>query len=263
MSTNKPELTKKFIQTEYHTNNKSFAQIAAELGTYTNKILRAAKKFGIRIKDKSETQVAALESGRAVHPTKDKGHSSETREKISEKVADSWTKISVEERERRSEQGKEQWQNMSQVDKDNLLTKAHRAIRETSKSGSKLEKALLQHLLSLGYDVQFHKEQFLVSDKLQLDLFLPKHNIAIEVDGPSHHKAVWGTKGFNQVQRADRKKDGLIIGRGLTLIRVQQIKSYSQKNERELLHATAQMVAEIVNKEVKPNAIYLIGEFDG
>ena len=255
-----PKLTEKFFEKEYHDNNKSFSQLAEEYGTYPNKFLRAAKKLGIKIKDKSESQLAALNSGRATHPTEGTIRSSETKEKISDKVSDSWSKITTKERKRRARVSKDQWENMSEADKQNLLTKAHKAIRETSTGGSKLEKAMLEYLLGLGYDVQFHKEQFLVNDKLQLDLFLPSNNIAIEIDGPSHHSAVWGDKAYRQVQNADAKKDGLIIGRGLTLIRVKQVKPYSQKNERELLKVTAKMIKKVIDKKVKPNKIYRVGE---
>mgnify|MGYP003325369255 CR=1 FL=1 len=108
-----------------------------------------------------------------------------------------------------------------------MLQKANLAVRESSKKGSKLEHFLLNKLINNGYKVDFHKEQFLVNTKLQIDLFLPKLNIAIEVDGPSHFSPVWGEEVLKRNIAYDQKKSGLIIGRGYSLIRVKQIKDFS------------------------------------
>jgi very-short-patch-repair endonuclease len=105
---------------------------------------------------------------------------------------------------------------------------ANEAVRATSKTGSKLEKYLLQKLLADGYKVDFHKEQTLLNTKLQIDLFLPTHNIAIEVDGPSHFEPVWGDDSLNRNKKYDAKKEGLITGKGWGLIRIKQTKDFSK-----------------------------------
>ena len=71
------EITEDFIRTEYIENQRSFSDIAEQLGTYTNKVVRAAKKLGIQPRDKSQAQKLALESGRHDHPTKGKERGSE------------------------------------------------------------------------------------------------------------------------------------------------------------------------------------------
>jgi very-short-patch-repair endonuclease len=107
------------------------------------------------------------------------------------------------------------------------LQQSNRAVREASKKGSKLELFLFQELLNDGYRVDFHKEQSLLNTKLQIDLFLPTMNVAVEVDGPSHFESVWGDDALKRNIKYDNKKSGLILGKGLVLIRVKQTKDFS------------------------------------
>jgi hypothetical protein len=52
-------------------------------------------------------------------------------------------------------------------------------------------------------------------------------NIAIEVDGPSHFERVWGDDALVRNQRYDTKKNGLLVGKGIKLLRVKQTKDFS------------------------------------
>ena len=63
--------------------------------------------------------------------------------------------------------------------------------------------------------------------KLHIDLFIAKLNTAIEIDGPSHYISVWGDESLARNQKYDQKKNGLIIGKGLRLIRIKQLNDYS------------------------------------
>ncbi len=51
---------------------KSATEIAREHNTYTNKIIRILKKHNEIIRDKSETQKAAMKTGRSLPPMKGK-----------------------------------------------------------------------------------------------------------------------------------------------------------------------------------------------
>jgi hypothetical protein len=59
----------------YLDDKKSFADIAKEYDTYSNKIRRDAVGFQIPIRDKSDAQKNALKSGKHQHPTKGKERS--------------------------------------------------------------------------------------------------------------------------------------------------------------------------------------------
>lgn len=223
--------------TDLYVNEKhSFADIASMHGTYANKIRRDAKKFKLEIRDKSEAQKNALKSGKHTHPTKGKQRSEFTKSQIGKGVMQSWDELTEKELADRKKKAKLNWDQLDHDKKIYMQQSAIKAVRETSKTGSKLEKFIHKKLLSLGYQVQFHKEQSLVNTKLQIDIFLPSINTAIEVDGPSHFEPVWGEKSLARNVGYDQKKEGLITGRGWHLIRIKQLKDYSPTRASEIVN---------------------------
>lgn len=212
----------------YIKEKMSFATIAQQFQTYANKIRRDAVKFGIDIRDKSEAQKNALATGSHSHPTKGKKRPDETKQQIGASVMKAWDSLSENELNLRKEQSRKNWENLDEDTKENILKMANSAVRQASKTGSKLEKYLLDRLLHDSYKVDFHKEQTLSNTKLQIDLFLPALNIAIEVDGPSHFEPVWGDDSLKRNKKYDSKKEGLIIGKGWHLIRIKQKKDFSK-----------------------------------
>jgi very-short-patch-repair endonuclease len=218
----------KIIQKLYTKENKSFADIAEQYHTYSNKIRRDAIKFKIKIRNKSEAQKNALNSGKHKHPTKGKKLSENIKNKIGNSVLDSWKRLSHKDLEKRKLKARKTWEAKPENEKKEILSLANKAVREASKTGSKLEKFLLKNLLAGGYKVDFHKEQTLVNTKLQIDLFVPSIGTAIEVDGPSHFAPVWGEDALEKNKKYDNKKEGLIIGKGWNLIRIKQQKDFSK-----------------------------------
>ena len=73
---------KAYLQGEYVEKNRSTYDIAAERGTYANKVRRALLAHGFRPRDKSRAQAAALASGRHAHPTKGRTRTDEERDNI-------------------------------------------------------------------------------------------------------------------------------------------------------------------------------------
>jgi very-short-patch-repair endonuclease len=239
---------KQFIMNEYEQKKRSFKDIADGAGTYANKIRRDAIKYNIKIRDKSEAQKNALNSGKTDHPTKGKQRSSETKKKIGLSVLQSWEQIDDDELEKRKNKARDNWNKLSDDQKQNILKEANNAVRQSSKTGSKLELYLLDGLLKNGHSVEFHKEQSLLNTKLQIDLFLPKHNIAIEVDGPSHFEPVWGDDALSRNKKYDDKKSGLILGKGLFLIRIKQSKDFSNARANIILDDLLSEIANIQKK---------------
>lgn len=219
----------------YISNNKSFADIASAYGTYANKIRRDAKKFGINIRNKSDAQKNALNTGKHKHPTRGTNRSEETKNKIGNNVMRSWDSLTDSELAERKKKAKINWDNLDDNIKENMQKAAVAAVRESSKKGSKLEIFIFNSLLSSGIKAEFHKEQTLVNTKLQIDIFLPTLDIAIEVDGPSHFEPVWGTKSLQRNISYDNKKNGLIIGRGWHLIRIKQTKDFSKARANKIV----------------------------
>lgn len=232
----------------YVEQTKSFQEIADMYDTYPNKLRRDAKKFGIKIRTKSEAQKLALETGKHKHPTKGTTRKESTKNKIGKSVMNSWDNLSESELHRRSKIAKNNWDKLSDDEKKLRFEKANIAVRDSSKTGSKLEKFLLSALIENGYRVEPHKEQILSNTKLHIDLFLPTLNIAIEVDGPSHFQPVWGEAALERAQNYDNKKTGLLIGKKINLIRVKQQRDFSKSRASVIFSRLMEAIADIENK---------------
>tara|TARA_A100001515_G_scaffold145062_2_gene151672 strand:+ start:9583 stop:10365 length:783 start_codon:yes stop_codon:yes gene_type:complete len=236
---------KKIIKKKYLGELMSFAEIAELMQTYPNRVRRDAKKFGIRIRSRSESAKIALDRGRSKHPTKGKKRDSETKKKISESQGKVWDSLSAEERQKRSNIGKESWNKKTEQEKSDLIQKGSAAIRESARTGTKLERFLLEELTKRKYDVQFHREHVLKNSRLEIDLFVKQLRTAIEIDGPSHFRPVWGEKNLLRNKKSDKQKTGLILSQGFVLIRVKQDKRTSQRYFREVLNSILNILSGI------------------
>lgn len=250
----------KIITKLYVKEKKSFAIMANELSTYANKIRRDAIKFNIKIRDKSDAQKNAISSGVVDHPTKGKKRSEEVKNKIGLSVMSVWDNMSDSEFKSRQEKARQQWLKMDDEQKQNIIKLANEAVRSSSKTGSKLEQYLLQGLLNNGIKVDFHKEHNLLNTKLQIDLFLPELNTAIEVDGPSHFLPVWGDDALKRNIKYDNKKNGLLLGKGCVIIRIKQTKDFSPSRAKLILDEVMARVQDIRNKNIGPKKIIEIGD---
>ena len=236
-------LTKLYID-----QKKSFADIAAMYDTYANKIRREVVGLSIPIIDKSEAQKNSLKTGKHKHPTKGLTRSEDTKNKIGMGVMKSWDSLDDAALNKRKLKAKEAWENLDEDTKQNMIKLANDAVRATSKTGSKLEKFIFNKLLEDGYKVDFHKEQSLLTTKLQIDLFLPTMNVAIEIDGPSHFLPVWGDDALQKNIKYDQKKEGLILGKGLKLIRIKQTKDFSKSRSNNTYVALKNLLENISNQ---------------
>jgi very-short-patch-repair endonuclease len=228
-----------YVVSEYTQNNKSIYAIAEVCGTYPNKIRRILVKHGVQLRTKSEAQSTAIKAGRHSHPTKGKQRTRATREKISEAVHQYWNNLSDAAKQDKSDVSKKQWQAMSEGERETLRRMAAEAVRRAAQEGSKLEKYLLVELRLRGYTVEFHRENVVVKEKLQIDLFLPNEGIAIEIDGPTHFLPIWGEVNLTKHLAADQTKTGLLIQAGYKVLRIKNLtKHLSEFNKRKVLTAT-------------------------
>ena len=229
---------KAWCYNQYWTQERSIGDIAKELDTYPNKVRRALKSHGIKLRDKGSAQAVALKKGRSSHPTKDKGHSEEAKLKISEGVAQNWENLSDEELESRRETAREQWRNMSEEEKIKLRESAVPGIKKASKEGSKLEKYIRDRLTEEKYVVEYHKKGIVPNANLEVDIYLPEIGTAIEIDGPSHFLPIWGEEALEKTIKSDNEKNGLLRYHGVMVLRVaQKRKTLSQKSMRDTWNA--------------------------
>lgn len=240
------------IQKMYLEELKSFGDIAVKLGTYANKIRRDAKKFDIPIRNKSEAQSNALKTGRTKHPTEGKERSDTTKSKIGLGLAKSWDSMDESAKQKIKEQKREQWNKLSEDQRANMQKSANDAVRLASKTGSKLEKYILEKLLKDGWRVDFHKEHVLVDTKLQIDLLVPSIKTAIEIDGPSHFVPVWGEDALKKNIKYDQKKQGLLVGKGYALIRVIQKCDFSKTRSDIIYNRIKQALTDISTNFPEP-----------
>lgn len=255
------EQKKDILIKDYIENKLSFYDIADKYSTYANKIRRDAKKFGIHIRSKAEAQKNALSSGKHKHPTKGSSRPEDIKNKIGASMVASWDAATQQTKDERAKKAKAQWEKLSEDIKQNMLKKANDAVRMSSKVGSKLEKFIMSCLIADGYSVDFHKEQILSNTKLQIDLFLPKIGLAIEIDGPSHFEPVWGEDSLSKNIEYDNKKNGLILGKGLYLIRVKQTQDFS-KSRAKLVYEKVKVIIQTIidNKQNIINRLFEIGD---
>lgn len=221
----------------YHDYNMTWKEMADIAGTYPNRMRREAKRLGVESRSRSDAQKLALAKGTHPHPTKGKERKEEVKIKISESVAADWDGLSEDEKEERRLDAVRRWENRSPEERKSMRENADKALRYAAKHGSKLEKFMLTELTRAGYRIEFHKEHWVVREKLQIDLFVPALNVAIEVDGPSHHRDIWGEDILRQSQKRDSEKTGLLLQRGLCIIRVKQTRPISKKYKRDILEA--------------------------
>jgi very-short-patch-repair endonuclease len=54
-------------------------------------------------------------------------------------------------------------------------------------------------------------------------MYFPEVKAIIEIDGPSHFLPIWGEEKLKKQIKADADKTGLILSRGLAIIRVKNL----------------------------------------
>ena len=243
---------KKWCHKQYWVQERSVGDIAKELDTYPNKVRRALKSHGIKLRDKGSAQAVALKKGRSSHPTKDKGHSEGSKLKISESVYKNWESLSEEELESRRKTSREQWQKMSEQDRQKMRNAAVPGIKRAASEGSKLEKYIRDQLTKEGYVIEYHKRGIVPNSNLEVDIYLPELSTAIEIDGPSHFLPIWGEDALRKTIKADNEKNGLLRFHGVMVVRVSyKKKSVSQKIMRDVWQAIKKEI-EAVKKKMPP-----------
>lgn len=233
----------------HNTQLQSVAQIADKLESYPNKVRRLGTKLGFQFRDKSASQKVALQTGAISHPTKGKKRTKEEKLAISEKMAVYWANLSDEDLEARADLARENWEKLTDSQKAAIQKLAVRGRLDAAQNGSKLEKLILELLISNDYKVKFHVEHTLLNEKFHLDLLLPEYKTAIEIDGPTHFEPIWGNEAFQKKQDADNRKDGLLLNAGYYVVRVRQEKNLSQKLVREISERLLETLEKIKAKD--------------
>ena len=207
----------------YVKDKKSTYQIAELYNTYANKIRRILIKHGVELNDKSEAQKNALKNGTSKIPTAGKKRTLEDKLKISHSLKKSWDNLSDKEYKKRVKLSKDRWDSMTLQEKQKMQESAIKAIQVAGKEGSKLEKFLQMELTKAGFKVEFHKTNLIANENLEIDMYIPSAKAIIEIDGPSHFLPIWGEEKLQKQIKADEHKTGLILSKGLVIIRIKNL----------------------------------------
>lgn len=207
----------------YIKHKKSTYEIAEMYNTYANKIRRVLLKHGIELKSKSEAQKNAIKNGTAKIPTEGKKRTEQDKLKISQSLKESWNNLSQNEYNKRVKTSKDRWESMTVEEKAKMQNAAVKAIQIAGKEGSKLEKFLYKELTKEGFVVEFHKTNLIANTNLEIDMYIPSAKAIIEIDGPSHFEPIWGEEKLQKQIKADEHKTGLILSKGLAIIRIKNL----------------------------------------
>lgn len=243
------EVKKKALETLNREHCLSIREIAKLIGASSSTLQRQFVRLGIVCLSKSEIQKHLLESGKLEHPTRGKETSQETKDKISDAIAEAW-KTSEKMQTAISEAAKEQWANMKPAEKAERLAKASDGIREAAKNGSKLQNFLKDGLKDNGFTSLKDKVAVLPNQKLEFDIFIPEIRTIVEVDGPSHFRPIWGNDVFQKNLGRDNQKAGLALNSKFYFIRVKQTKNFSHRYGSKLLILLIDLLKRIKTNEV-------------
>ena len=242
----------------YTKEQKSTYEIADHFKTYPNKIRRILIKHGVELKSKSDAQKNALKKGVSKIPTAGLKRTKEERLKISKSLQERWEKISQKDYDEHVKKAKDRWSKMSDVDKKNMTSAAIQAIQKAGKEGSKLEKFLKYELTKSGFTIEIHKKNLIPNENLEIDMYFPEIRAIVEIDGPSHFLPIWGEDKLQKQIKADENKTGLILSKGLAIIRVKNLSdSISLANKENLKNRLVEILSKIENKFPKKSERYI------
>lgn len=200
-----------WLAAQYGGERRSIADLAAELNASAYSVRQALIMHGIERRGRSEAQRQAVESGRHQRELR---HSRETRERISESVAEHWRGLSPEERGERSRLAAEQWQRMGEEDRRVVRERANEGVRRAAAEGSRAEHFLLNGLREAGHRPEWRPQG------LPADIVLREQRVAVSVHGPAHYLPIWGEAGLQRRMRADDIATAALLGAGFSVVRV-------------------------------------------
>jgi very-short-patch-repair endonuclease len=237
-------VNKKQLEYAYLVQEKSSYEIAVELGTNSNKVLKALKFLQIPIRSYKESQQVALKRGRSKHPTKGKKMSDETKEAIGKATSSRWNNLTQEEKDKICQLSKDQWESMDPAKKAEIRKLAADALRVSSKEGSQGEKYVKNRLEKAGYSVKFHARDLIPNTDFEVDLFIDDLKTAVEIDGPSHFIPIWGMDRLNRQLKNDSEKQGLLLNHGYVIVRIRNM----DKNMSSARHS---FIANLIIEELE------------
>lgn len=217
-----PSINEDDVKRLYQDDGLSMREVAKRLDVPLATLSRFMKKHGITSRDKAQAQKNYLTDHE--HQMKGRTHSSETKQKISRGLGEFWESLSEEQTEELKRKigsaWKRKWAAMSEAERRMTMEELGSKAKETQGKGSRLERFIAEELRKRGYTVEERSTNYTAGKSFEVDIALPKERVAIEVDGPTHFKPVFGEEHLAEQQERDKRKDEMILSSGYSVLRV-------------------------------------------
>lgn len=217
-----PDINEDEVKRLYQDDGLSMRDVAKKIGVPLATLSRFMKKAGIQSRDKAQAQKNYLTEHD--HQMKGRTHSSETKQKISRGLGEFWESLTEEQTEELKRKigsaWKRKWAAMSEAERRLTMEELGHKAKETQGKGSRLERFIAEELRKRGYTVEERSTNYTTGKSFEVDVALPKERVAIEVDGPTHFKPVFGEEHLREQQERDKRKDEMILSSGYSVLRI-------------------------------------------
>lgn len=240
-----------------------------------SRILKKGRKEGLMkcMRNSQTAAKVAVRKGRLKCPTKGRERTPEEKENISQGISKFLDEMTEEEREAYrkaiADAQHKRWENMSEKEKSELAKKMKDGINNRIQTGiSHIQKAIHEELKDRGLgSVLCYKLDAYTN--LEIDICIMDKKLgsfAIEVDGITHYKPVYGEDTLKGIQESDKRKNAKLVGEGYKVLRlktegentsrriVRRVCNYienwmSDKNSDKLTYAIIKEIAEDASQE--------------
>lgn len=177
------------------------------------------------------------------HPTRGRQRTEEEKIKMGVGLSKSWTDMT----DNRKQQIEDQKERLSKEPgkMKQMSLKGSKAMRKAAEEGSRLEHYIREKLFENGYVSVQHRDKILPNEKFEFDLFIKDMGVIIEVDGPTHFEPIFGDHALNKSLSRDQLKTKLSIEQGYKMVRVKQLKAYSQHYFRTVFEELLKLLTDI------------------
>lgn len=239
----------------YYEDKLSLRVIAKQLGTYPLNLKRMLNDAGYQLRDKSESQKLALETGRSEHPTDGKTQKLETRRKISRSMSKVWQARPKEMVDQFKERCKKRIAEQTDEERAKHEWKRKKGLRDAGVIGSKIEKYIIKQLRFGGYRPKFRVFGLAFLEN-SVDILIPDDKIVLEIDGPAHCYPERFPKMEAFLQR-ESQKNHILLDAGYHVIRVRiKDKSFTIPYKEKIWQNIQEQVERLI-LETKPKLIFL------
>jgi very-short-patch-repair endonuclease len=85
-------------------------------------------------------------------------------------------------------------------------------------------------------------------------MYIPELKTIIEVDGPSHFLPIWGEEKLQKQIKADNNKSGLILSKGLAIIRIKNLSDSVCLADKEKLRLDLLKILDTIKEAFPPKS---------